>query len=169
MRAQRDKGGGRILLGDNTSGRAVMLRSGSSLLESGFHLDSLVHTKFWLAPDLPERNYCVSRGVSVHTVEEEDHYERWVGQDVIGSGRPFADNVLDSDYRPWGGETSEQLTYRSRFKSGTSRMRRSIWWPLDLKVRSLTVVHYLHLSTTGINGENNICLCGVTKMISWYT
>ena len=169
MRAQRDKSGGRILLGDNTSGRAVMLRSGSSLLESGFHLDSLVHTKSWLAPDLPQRNYCVSRGVSVYTVVEEDKYERWIGQDVIGSGHPFSGNVPDSDYRLWGGETSEQLTYRSRFKSGTSRMRRSIWWPLDLNVRSLTVVHYLHLSTTGINGENNISLCDVSKMISWYT
>jgi hypothetical protein len=139
MRVQRDKGGGRILLGDNTSGRAVMLRSGSSLLESEFHLDSVVrvHTKFCLAPNLPERNYCVSSGVSVHTVEE-DHYERWDGQDV-----------LDSDYRPCG----EQMTYRPRFKSGTSRMRRSLWWPLDFNVRPLTVVHYPHLSTTGINEE----------------
>jgi hypothetical protein len=46
MRAQSDKGGGRILLGDNTSGRTIMLRSGFSLLESGIHLDSCVHTKF---------------------------------------------------------------------------------------------------------------------------
>ena len=152
MRAQSDKGGGRILLGDNSSGRAVMLRSDSSLLESGFHLYSVAHIKFWLALGLPERNYCISRGVSVHT-------------------HPFSGYVLDSDYTPWGGETSQQLTYRPRFKSGTSRMRRStcIWWPLDLNVRFLTVVHYLHLSTTGMNGENNICLWDVSKMISWYT
>jgi hypothetical protein len=48
-------------------------RSVSRVLEFGFHLDSHVytnivdhmHTQFRLEPNVPERNYCVSRGVSI--------------------------------------------------------------------------------------------------------
>jgi hypothetical protein len=44
MKAQWDDGGGRILLGDKTVGRAVILRqrSGSSVLKFGFQVDSSV-------------------------------------------------------------------------------------------------------------------------------
>jgi len=45
MPAQWDVCGGRIVLGDNTRGRAIMRgRSGSSLLEFGYPLDSLLYT-----------------------------------------------------------------------------------------------------------------------------
>jgi hypothetical protein len=88
----------------------------------------------------------------------------WTARDR--SSRPLSGNILESDYRDWGGETSEQPANTPRFKCGTSRIRRSIWFPLDLKMRCFTLVHYLLLSATDTNGENKICLRGVTKMIS---
>jgi len=45
MKAQRDEGCGRILLGDNTGGGAVMLRgSGSIVLEFGLQAGCFVYT-----------------------------------------------------------------------------------------------------------------------------
>ena len=55
------------------AGRSCRGRSGSSVMEFGFELDSLVYTyivdrmytEFRLAPDLAQCNYCVSRWMSV--------------------------------------------------------------------------------------------------------
>jgi hypothetical protein len=48
MKAQRVEGGGRILLGDNTMpGMSCGGDSVSTVLESGFQLDSLVYTYVW--------------------------------------------------------------------------------------------------------------------------
>jgi len=45
IKAQREQGGGRILLGENTGGgRSCCGRSGFSVLEFGFQMDSLVST-----------------------------------------------------------------------------------------------------------------------------
>jgi hypothetical protein len=80
-KAQQDKSVGRILLGDNTVCLAVVLQPESSMLEYESQLDCLfflyiriylmtrvlysdLHT-IRLEPDLQERNYWVSRGVSV--------------------------------------------------------------------------------------------------------
>jgi hypothetical protein len=54
------------------------------VLEAGFPLDSRRYTyifdhtnaQFQLAPDLPERNYCVSRGMAV-LPENEDVRDRF--------------------------------------------------------------------------------------------
>jgi hypothetical protein len=80
MTAQLDEHGGRILLGDNTGGRAVMLRPirfqcvgvwmsvclPCTYVYSWQYVYSFsTCAKFELAPDLPESNYCLSRRVSV--------------------------------------------------------------------------------------------------------
>jgi hypothetical protein len=78
MKAQLGKDEGKILLGDNTGGEALILRAVRlHWLELGFQLDSLQYTyvfdhmntfnydlrKIRNASHLPERNYCVNRGV----------------------------------------------------------------------------------------------------------
>jgi hypothetical protein len=77
MKAQWHESG-RILLGDNTGGGAIMLRPirfhcVDDQVSTGLPLIYL-HTRTWpcvaynqfrLALDLPERNYCISRGVSL--------------------------------------------------------------------------------------------------------
>ena len=79
MKAQRDKGGGRILLGDNTGGGAVILRTvrfqfGAVWIPAGLpciytyswshicHLFSSHFRKIRLELDLAQRNDCVSGG-----------------------------------------------------------------------------------------------------------
>jgi hypothetical protein len=66
------------------SGRSCCGWSGSSVLEFGFQLHSFVHTytytlpsdlhKIRLASKLPQRNYCVRRGVSVYTDRQTDRH-----------------------------------------------------------------------------------------------
>jgi hypothetical protein len=76
MKAQWDEDGGRILLGDNTGGRAVMLRpiefqyagvgisTGFSCVHMYLALCIIISNKrkIRLAPILPDLNYCVSQG-----------------------------------------------------------------------------------------------------------
>jgi hypothetical protein len=51
MKAQKDEGNGRILLGDNTGGGAVMLRSIKfRVLEVGFQLGSLAYIYTYMHP-----------------------------------------------------------------------------------------------------------------------
>lgn len=74
MKAQRDEGGGRILLGDNRGGGAVMVRPirfqcDGVLISTGLPCIciytwctfDLACTQMRLASDVPERNYCVRR------------------------------------------------------------------------------------------------------------
>jgi len=69
MKAQSDQSGGRVLLGDNAGGGAVMLPSiRFQFVGCGFQLDSLVYTHVFghmhiqlrPVPDLPEINHPVS-------------------------------------------------------------------------------------------------------------
>ena len=79
MKAQGDESGGRILLSDNTDGRAVMLQLCWSLdfnwtlLYIHIYLTECILNselrKIPLAPDFLARNYCVSRGVSVYFLQ----------------------------------------------------------------------------------------------------
>jgi hypothetical protein len=79
MKAQLDEDSGRILLGDNTGGRTVMLRQ-ITFQYAGIGIPTVfpcVHI-YWviciiisnlrknrLAPILPDRNYCISQGLFV--------------------------------------------------------------------------------------------------------
>lgn len=78
MKAQSGEGDGKILLDNNTGGEALILWPiGFQWLEFGFQLDTPQYTyvldrmntfncemrKIRHATDLPERNYCVNRGV----------------------------------------------------------------------------------------------------------
>jgi len=74
MKAPLEKGGGRILLGDNTRGGIVMLRSvrfrvywsldfSWTALYIHTHLTMLMRSSFPLY--LPERAYCLSQALSI--------------------------------------------------------------------------------------------------------
>lgn len=80
MTAQWDEGGGRVLMGNNIGGRAVMLWPIRFLyvgvwISAGLPCIYLYNcqyaywilpcAKIWIAPDLPECNYCIGRGVCV--------------------------------------------------------------------------------------------------------
>lgn len=74
MKALWEEGGRRILLSDNADGGAVMLRpvrfqcAGvwiSAGIRCMYTCAWPAYSKFRLAPGLPERNYCVTRGVCV--------------------------------------------------------------------------------------------------------
>jgi len=77
IRAERDKGGGRVLLDDNTDGGADDQISVCWSLDSKWtslyiHMSLVVYVYIYifgsdlrnirLEPDLTQRNYCVSRG-----------------------------------------------------------------------------------------------------------
>jgi hypothetical protein len=82
MKAQWEGGGGRILLGDDTGGGAVvrlpiMFRCAGVLISGGLpctytYIDDIMYTQFRLGAkfdfvrNLADRNYCVSLGVPVH-------------------------------------------------------------------------------------------------------
>ena len=81
MRAKREAGDGRILTGDNIGGCAVVLRPikfqcagvwvSNGLALINIHVQSSTRVlsselrKIRLVPELPERNYCPVRGVSL--------------------------------------------------------------------------------------------------------
>ena len=78
MKTKWHEDGRRILLGDNTGGGAIMLQPirfhcvgdqvSTGLLSMYLHTRNwpcIAYTQFRLALDLPERNYCISRGVSL--------------------------------------------------------------------------------------------------------
>ena len=73
IKAQRECGGGRIMLGDNTDSRAVMLWPVKFhcvwvSISTGFPcIVYHMQTQFRLAPKLPERNYSLSQGVFLVT------------------------------------------------------------------------------------------------------
>jgi len=81
LKAQWHEGDGRVLLGDNTGGGAVMLlrnrfRCAGVRISAGLLCMYIVicmrHSglrRIRRAPNLPERNYCVIRVVSVDTEE----------------------------------------------------------------------------------------------------
>jgi hypothetical protein len=79
MKVQWDDGGGRILLGDNTVGRAVILRqrSGSIVLEFGFYVHSTMYCIYlqlidlytvdpWLTNSIRSRGLVVSQDYFSH-------------------------------------------------------------------------------------------------------
>ena len=67
MKAQWDEGGGRILLGDNTGGGAVMLRP-ITFQSVGvlFQLDWLICTYIYLTICIFNSDFRVTRGMPVH-------------------------------------------------------------------------------------------------------
>jgi hypothetical protein len=109
-------------------------RSGSSVLEGWFQLDSLVHTyivdhthtQFRLVPDFPERSYCVIRRVfSITPTRMEKKSEVSVSiscllalistQDLPNTKRKRKSSVHNDDIRTW-------IKFRSHLKIDSLRI-----------------------------------------------
>jgi hypothetical protein len=109
MKAQWDEWGGRTLLGDDRRGDSHAAAGQIPVFWSlDFNWLPCIYTHIWQSePDLLERNYCVSRGMSVLG------YQTGLYRQVIGRYPPIDNPVRVTSYAlpdlPWPSSVSQGI------------------------------------------------------------